>query len=208
MTLQPVLTAEDASTLSLIQKQAGAKQEVALTPIALAIPLHLEDKFKLRHYPGLRWFAVSRGRPQHKAIGRTGVPACLLLGPGVRDAVNLSATGCRYRVRGLWIEPIGDDARPNRRESRPGPPRPPVSTGSASRLEHSLDPCVHFFFLDQFSALSLLDSFADSRAKAGVIFQEFQGGVLHQFFRIEAFTYRDPCESRFLLGSEMDFHAC
>ena len=47
MTLQPVLIADDLSTLSLIQKQAGAKQEVALTPIALEIPLHLEDNFKL-----------------------------------------------------------------------------------------------------------------------------------------------------------------
>src|SRR5216683_7863971 len=94
-------------------------------PLAGSV-VHVQD------FDGLLFHAVGRNIRQS---ARTGVPACLLLGPGVRDAVNLSATGCHYRVRGLWIEPIGDDARPNRRESRPGWPRAPVSTGSASRLE-------------------------------------------------------------------------
>jgi|HubBroStandDraft_6_1064221.scaffolds.fasta_scaffold02718_4 hypothetical protein len=45
-------------------------------------------------------------------------------------------------------------------------------SGLASRLEHSLDARIHFFFFDEFAAISLLEAFADASSKLRVAFEQ------------------------------------
>ena len=47
------------------------------------------------------------------------------------------------------------------------PPRH-ASSGSASRPEHALDAGVHFLFIDEFAAVTLLDALSDASSKARV----------------------------------------
>jgi hypothetical protein len=74
--------------------------------------------------------------------------------------------------------------------------------------EHSLDSRFHLFFFDQLAALRLLNPFAHAGAKLSVILQQFQGGILYKFVRIDTLSVRDGRQARFLFRREMDFHAC
>jgi len=47
-----------------------------------------------------------------------------------------------------------------------------------------------------------------SGTKTSVLFQQAQGGILHQPLGIHTGMTGDSGYLRFLLGSEMDFHAC
>jgi len=69
------------------------------------------------------------------------------------------------------------------RRARPADP--------ASRLKHSFDAGVHFFFFDELTAVGLLYALSDAGSKAYVIFQQPQRSILHQFCWVHAFLRGD-----------------
>src|SRR5260370_15593711 len=75
-----------------------------------------------------------------------------------------------------------------------------ASTRAGSRLEHSFDAGVHFFFFDELAAVSLLDALSDAGSKACVIFQQPQRRILHQLCRVHAFLRGNSGETCFLSG--------
>lgn len=90
-------------------------------------------------------------------------------------------------------------------ESLPNPKRPLASSEAAS-LEQFLDSLVHFLFFNPFSAVCLLNSLANGRAKRSVIFRQAQSGILDQFFGRESLAAGYLLQSLFLFGGEMDLH--
>src|SRR6266480_1010704 len=81
-----------------------------------------------------------------------------------------------------------------------------VSSGSASRPEHLLDAGVHFLFIDEFAAVSLLDALSDASSKARVVFQQPQRCTLDQLCRVHAFLRGDSGKTCFFFRCESDFH--
>ena len=70
-----------------------------------------------------------------------------------------------------------------------------------------LESSVHLFFLDELSPISLRDPFLHSGSKAGIFLQETQSSFFQQTRRICAPVAGNLLQLRFLLGSEMYFHA-
>ena len=81
-----------------------------------------------------------------------------------------------------------------------------ASSESASRPEHSFDAGVHFLFIDEFAAVSLLDALSDASSKSGIVFQQPQRRILDQFCQGHAFLRGNSGETRFFFGRESDFH--
>jgi len=60
--------------------------------------------------------------------------------------------------------------------------------------------------VNQLAPVSLLDATADGSAKLRILFDQAQGGILHQMLGIRTGMIGDLRKLSFLLRSEMDFH--
>ena len=54
------------------------------------------------------------------------------------------------------------------------------------RVEHPLQACVHFFFLDELAPVGLCNTFPNSGPEAGIFMKQAQRGILYQAFRLGA----------------------
>jgi hypothetical protein len=65
---------------------------------------------------------------------------------------------------------------------------------------------VHFFFLDELTALGGCDSFFDGSKEAGFVIQLSNKNILRQPLRVDPGFSCDLHESLLLVGGELDFH--
>jgi hypothetical protein len=73
-------------------------------------------------------------------------------------------------------------------------------------MQHLLEAGVHFLFFDEFSAISLCDSFIYSGAEVGMLLDQAKRGFLYQTFSVRAGIGCDLDELGFLFRCEMHFH--
>ena len=82
-----------------------------------------------------------------------------------------------------------------------------MSTESASRVKQPVDTVTHILMLYKLATVSLLNAFLHSSDEAGLIFEHTTDSFLHQLLGGGAIMVRDLRKLRFLLGSEVNFHA-
>ncbi len=82
-----------------------------------------------------------------------------------------------------------------------------ASSGYASGVQHLIDPGIHFIFFDELSSIRLSDTLLHGGTKAGILFQEPQGGILHQMLGISSGMARELRELCFLFRREVNFHS-
>src|ERR1035437_2115134 len=73
-------------------------------------------------------------------------------------------------------------------------------------LEHPLQACVHFIFLNELAPVGLFNAFPDGGTKAGILLKQAQRGILNQALGIGACLASNLRKLRFLLRCELDIH--